>query len=97
VKGYDEVSAAREDLGPASAATPADRAALSAWCGKGSGTPQYEHLFHDDGTECVAFERCRDFAAMRERRQYLGAPDGAASRCPNVNHAINLSTPNARR
>jgi quinol monooxygenase YgiN len=39
---------------------------------KDSGTLQYDHFFNDDHTECVVFERYRDFAAMREHFANIG-------------------------
>ena len=39
---------------------------------KDSGTLQYDYFFNDDYTECVVFERYRDFAAMREHLANIG-------------------------
>lgn len=39
---------------------------------KDSGTLQYDYFFNDDHTECVVFERYRDFAAMREHLANIG-------------------------
>jgi quinol monooxygenase YgiN len=39
---------------------------------KDSGTLQYDYFFNHDRTECVVFERYRDFAAMREHLANIG-------------------------
>jgi quinol monooxygenase YgiN len=39
---------------------------------KDSGTLQYDYFFNDDQSECVVFERYRDFAAMREHLANIG-------------------------
>ncbi|MFL5303927.1 MAG: putative quinol monooxygenase [Polyangia bacterium] len=39
---------------------------------KDSGTLQYDYFINDDRTECVVFERYRDFAAMREHLANIG-------------------------
>ena len=39
---------------------------------KDSGTLQYDYFLNDDQTECVVFERYRDFAAMREHLANIG-------------------------
>jgi len=37
-----------------------------------SGTLQYDYFLNDEGSECVVFERYRDFAAMREHLANIG-------------------------
>jgi len=39
---------------------------------KDSDTLQYDYFFNDDYTECVVFERYRDFAATREHLANIG-------------------------
>jgi quinol monooxygenase YgiN len=39
---------------------------------KDAGTLQYDYFFNDAYTECVVFERYRDFAAMREHLANIG-------------------------
>ena len=39
---------------------------------KDSGTLQYDYFFNDEYTECIVFERYRDFAAMREHLTNIG-------------------------
>jgi quinol monooxygenase YgiN len=40
---------------------------------KDSGTLQYDYFFDDVYTECIVFERYRDFAAMREHLENIGS------------------------
>ena len=66
---------------------------------KDSGTLQYDYFFDDKETECVVFERYRDFAAMREHLENIGSElmQAIPAVCTMSGDILATPTPELRR